>query len=433
MRVLLTGASGFIGGRLLEALIRDGHRVVAVSRRDTVSGGWGVQHLSKDFSHALNPSDWEGAVQGIDVVINAVGILRERGDQRFELLHHRAPAALFTAAAAAGVPRIVQISALGADEAAATPYHRSKKAADDVLCSLPVEGIVVQPSLVFGAGGASTVMFTMQATQPLIPLPGRGRQIVQPVHVDDLVDVVMALATRADAARAHAGRRVAVVGPEAMMLREFYEELRAAMGIRAPARFLNMPMRVMRLVAQFGKWLPGSPLDPDTLSMLERGAAAPAQDTQAILGRAPRGVASFVAAGSRGDVAQAARLRWLAPILRVSVALVWLIAGAVSLGLYPVADSLAMLRAVGVPASLAPAALYAGAGLSLLLGLLALLPWRGRWLWFVQGAVVLAYTVILSLRLPEFWLHPFGPLAKNLTFLAAIWLLHEMEPEPSRH
>ena len=296
MRVLLTGASGFIGGRLLEALLRDNHRVVAVSRRDTVSKIWTVRHLGKDFAYALNPSDWEGAVQDIDVVINAVGILRERGTQRFDPLHHRAPAALFQAAAAAGVQRIVQISALGADEAAVTPYHRSKKAADDVLLALPVESIIVQPSVVFGVGGASTAMFTMQARLPLIPLPGRGLQVVQPVHVDDLAEVVTTLATRADAAREYAGRRIAVVGPEAITLREFYVRLRRAMGISSPARFVGIPMGVMRLMAQAGKWIPSSPLDPDTLSMLERGSSAPVADTRAILGRPPRGVEAFFSA-----------------------------------------------------------------------------------------------------------------------------------------
>lgn len=300
MRILLTGASGFIGGRLLEALLGEGHRVVAVSRRNTISGIWTAQHLSKDFSKSLNPSDWEGAVQDIDVVVNAVGILREHGSQRFDLLHHRAPAALFKAAAAAGVRRIVQISALGADDEAATLYHLSKKAADDALLALPVESIVVQPSVVFGSGGASSAMFTMQARLPLIPLPGGGQQVMQPVHIDDLVEAVMALATRDETARRYAGRRVALVGPEAMTLREFYARLRRAMGMSSPARFLGIPMWYMGLLAQAGKWVPSSPLDPDTLSMLERGSCASAADTKAILGREPRGVEAFFAAAANG-------------------------------------------------------------------------------------------------------------------------------------
>lgn len=430
MRILLTGATGFIGSRLLEALLARGHRVVMVSRRETMSGRPGVQHISRDFAHALNPSDWVGAVQDIDVVINAVGILREQRGQRFDALHHRAPAALFQAAAAAGVRRIVQISALGADEAATTAYHLSKKAADDVLTSLPVEGIIVQPSLVFGPGGASATMFSTQASQPVIPLPGKGGQMVQPIHIDDLVELVVSLATEPIAESGRESRRLAAVGPEAISLRKFYGRLRRALGVSAPARYFNVPMWAMRLLAWLGQWVPGSPLDPDTLSMLERGNAAPATDTEAILGHAPRGVDAFVHPGYRADVSLAARLRWLAPILRVSVALVWLAAGIVSLGPYPVSDSMAMLEAVGVPSVFSSAVLYFAAAMDIALGLLVLSPWRGRWLWAFQALVVLGYTAILTLRLPDFWLHPFGPLVKNLPFLAVLWLLYEVDRKP---
>ena len=89
-----------------------------------------------------------------------------------------------------------------------------------------------------------------------------------------------------------------------------------------------------------------------------------------------------------------------------------------------------MLRAVGMPALLAPAALYGAAALDIALGILVLSPWRGRWLWLLQIAVVLGYTAILTLRLPEFWLHPFGPLAKNLPYLAVLWLLYEVDRKP---
>lgn len=430
MRILLTGATGFIGSHILEALLREGHRVVMVSRRPLPRDESAVQSLRKDFSQAVDPGDWEAALQGIDVVINAVGILRERGTQRFETLHYRAPAALFQAAVAAGVKRIVQVSALGADDAASTPYHLSKKAADDVLRALPVEGIVVQPSLVFGPGGASTTMFTSQATQPFIPLPGTGAQGVQPVHIEDLVDVVVRLATRDDLAREYAGNTIAVVGPQPMTLREYYRQLRRALGEMGPARFVSVPIAVMRVLAWAGQWIPGSPLDPDTLSMLERGSVAAPNDTQIILGRQPRSVAAFLSHGAAADLTIAARLRWLTPILRISVALVWLIAGVVSMGLYPVEDSLAMLIAVGVPLGLAPAALYGAATLDIFFGLWVLSPWRSKWLWALQMVVVIAYTLVLTLKLPAFWLHPFGPLAKNLPFLAVLWLLYEIDREP---
>src|SRR5439155_26090049 len=94
----------------------------------------------------------------------------------FRALHDEGPRALFAACRESGVTRVVQVSALGADAEAASAFHRSKRAADDFLLSLPLRGVVVQPSLVFGVGGASAELFTRLAALPLVPLPGGGTQ-----------------------------------------------------------------------------------------------------------------------------------------------------------------------------------------------------------------------------------------------------------------
>src|SRR4051794_12804785 len=105
--VLLTGASGFIGSRLSAALVARGCKVVGVSRR--------ARPVAGDFATDVRPEDWAPRLAGIDIVINAVGIIRERGHQTFRRLHTEAPVALFAACAAAGIRRVIQISALGAD------------------------------------------------------------------------------------------------------------------------------------------------------------------------------------------------------------------------------------------------------------------------------------------------------------------------------
>src|SRR5689334_19150669 len=165
-----------------------------------------------------------GDLAGIDVVVNTVGILREAPGRRFRDLHVDGPRRLFEAAVRAGVNRIVHVSALGADEDAETRYHRSKKAGDDALLQLPIAAVVAQPSLVYGPGGASARLFTQLAAAPLLMLPAGGRQPIQPIHVDDLVQ---ALATLATAPRATTGR-VALVGPEPLAFGDFLQRLRAA-------------------------------------------------------------------------------------------------------------------------------------------------------------------------------------------------------------
>src|SRR4051812_48361798 len=106
MKVLLAGASGFLGGRLLDALAADGHDVVAAGRRPPP--GWdGRAFVAVDFAAAPPPQWWTPHLAGVDVVINAVGILREVPRQGFDRLHTDAPRALFEAAAAAGVRLVV--------------------------------------------------------------------------------------------------------------------------------------------------------------------------------------------------------------------------------------------------------------------------------------------------------------------------------------
>ena len=424
MKILLTGASGFIGSHLVSALVDAGHQVVAILRHPPPTApGPKLSYLCMDFNAALDPEDWRSAVEDVDVIINAVGIFRETDRQSFDTLHRAAPCALFSAGASSSIHRIIQISALGADASADTPFLRSKKAADDFLLSLPVNATVVQPSLVYGPGGTSAEQFNKAASLAIIPLPGDGEQQIQPVHIDDLTKLILALAQ-------HTGElpsRISVAGPAAMSLRSFYTALRRAMGIARPPRFMAVPWPLVNGAAALGDRLPNSLLTTDSIKMLRRGNTADISDMKRILGHAPRGVDEFVPGSYADAVKTRAQMLWLLPILRISIGLVWIITGLVSLGLYPVQDSYALLGRTGTPQWLMPFFLYGAALLDLMLGILTLLPRRPRYLWFAQAGLILAYTFIITWKLPEFWLHPYGPVLKNLPMLAALWILHELE------
>lgn len=146
MRILITGVTGFVGQRLAQALLARGCAVTGLSRRRPADPR--IAHIAADFGHDTEIAPWMARLHGIDVVVNTVGIIRETDTQRFAQLHTAAPRALFAACAAQGVGKVVQLSALGADEAATTAYHLSKKAADDFLAGLPLRSRIVQPSLI---------------------------------------------------------------------------------------------------------------------------------------------------------------------------------------------------------------------------------------------------------------------------------------------
>jgi uncharacterized protein YbjT (DUF2867 family) len=425
MLILLTGASGFIGRHLAQALTAAGHDVLFAARPSGKRSPNNNRSVAADYTKDFSEADWLPRLDGVDAVINAVGIIREHGTQTFDAIHSRTPRALFAACVTAGVRCVIQVSALGADQHAQSRYHLSKKEADDFLAALPISSVIIQPSLVYGPGGTSAYLFNTLASLPVIPLPGSGQQQVQPVHIDDVVAAVLA-ALEQDFP---AGTRIVVAGPQAMSLREFLAQLRATMGL-GRASCLPVPGALMRLVAAAGKWLPGALLDSETLQMLERGNAASSDDNarlQALLGRSPKPVAQFIPSSSAQVTRRLAQLAWLLPLLRVSIALVWIITGIVSLGLYPVADSYALLARVGITGVLAPVMLYGAAAMDLLFGIATLVLKRRYWLWLAQLGAILFYTTIITWKLPEFWLHPYGPLLKNLPMLAAIWLLFEWE------
>lgn len=414
MRILLTGQGGFIGSRLRRALNRRGHE---------------VPPFRIDFREALEPAAWAPHVARFDAVVNAAGIFRERQPGDFERVHAVAPIALFRAAAQAGVPLLVQVSALGADEGATTAFHLSKRAGDDGLRALRRPALVLQPSLVYGPGGASARLMNLLATLPVLPLPGGGRQPVQPIHVDDLVAAVVALL---EGPRPDGPVTVALVGPEPVALRDYLAALRASLGY-GDARCVAVPPRLAGPLAAVAARLTTWPIDPSALEMLGRGNVADAGATRAALGREPRGVAAFVPPDLAGPLRAEAVLEWQLPLLRLALAVMWVWTAIVSLGVYPVAESIRMLLAVGVPAALAPWALYGAALLDLAFGVATLALRRGtRALWIAQALLILGYTVVIAFRLPEHLVHPFGPIVKNLPILALLGLLLALEPPRRR-
>lgn len=419
MKILLTGATGFIGSRVAAALRTRGHEVLGVVRRPDPNA---PAEVAGDFSRDTDSAAWLPRLTGVDVVVNAVGIIREGGAQSFSALHIQGPRALFDACVQAGVRKIIQISALGADDEATSRYHVSKASADRYLQALPIDWIVLRPSLVFGVGGASTRLLGGMACLPLVPLVGRGDQSVQPVHVDDLVALCAVAIESTELDR----RVVDVVGPRAFTMMQLLSSLRESLG-QGAARFVSVPNALVRAAATAGRVLPGSLLDRETLGMLERGNVADPAPVAAALGRAPREAIPFAPPEMGSAVRSWVREPWSMLLMRWSLACIWVVTGLLSLGIFPVEESLSLLARLGLVGWSASVALYGAAGLDLLLGLGVLLLRRRRLLWRIQFALIAGYSVAIALALPEFLLHPFGPVLKNVGLLAMILVLHESD------
>jgi uncharacterized protein YbjT (DUF2867 family) len=417
MRVLVTGSDGLLGRHIVRALELGGHRAIRASRHAHEDD---ANAMRVDFADDVDANVWMSRLAGIDVVVNAAGIAREHGRNSFDAVHTRAPQALFSAASRMGLRRVIQISALGADgDTAHSRFLETKRLADDFLLGLPISGVVVLPSLVFSVTGDSTRLLASLAAAPLVLLPGDGRHRVQPVHVDDVAEGVLRLVD-ADLVP----RRVALVGPARLRLRDYLAELREHMGY-SDTHVLPIPLGLVRAAAR----LPARnrPFDPEMLRLLERDNCADPRPFATLLGRQPRNVDEFVDAREGRDLTVRAALATYVPLLRAGIALLWIASGIISFGVFPVAESLELLARAGLEGTLATIALYAAATLDIALGVAVWWKPHERWVWWLQVAVILGYTAIITLTMPELWLHPFGPITKNLPLLPLLALLGRLE------
>jgi len=362
--------------------------------------------------------------------VNCVGILMASRHQSFERVHTRGPTELFRGAARAGVRRIVQVSALGVGtdaEALSTPYLHSKLLADDALAALPLDWAVLRPSLIYGPRSQSAALFATLASLPLISLPGRGAQGVQPIHVYELAEAIARLLEQPG----ELGGVMELGGPDPLTYREMLAQYRAALGL-GDALWLPLPMPLMRLTARLAQALPQKVFCRDTIRLLERGSVPATNAAPRLLGRAPSAMAQGLAVTPpqplvdlRARVSPA-----LAAGLRASLAFMWLYTAFVSAALPSESGVLQLLARCGFAGPLGVAALVFSCGLNVTLGTLTLLR-PSPWLYAVQCGAVIGYTATAAFNMPELAIDHCGPLVKNVPVLALLlllWMGERLEP-----
>ncbi len=428
MRILITGASGFIGSHLTQNLLNVGHEVVVCVRStQAAQHRWPqAKALSADFCTDNNPTHWLPRLTGVDVVINCVGIIRELRRQTFAALHRETPIALFRACEQAQVKKVIQISALGADETAFSQYHISKRAADTVLSELDLDWTILMPSIVYGPGAKSMAMFKAIASLPIIPLVDKGDQPIQPIHINDLVDVITHTINAPDAQK----KRLELVGPKPITMKALYSKLRLWMGYKNP-HFISLPYSLTLLLARWGGFLGSTPMTAEAVQMLRKGNTGQVNHFIEELGHSPKSFDQVLTETPPQEPDQwHSRLYFIKPFLRLSIAFVWLFTGIISAFVVPTEVSYAMLAKATITGIWAPIILYGAAATDVLVGIALLARYRMTQIGLLQIAIILLYTIIITASQPEQWFHPFGPVTKNIPLIFTILTMMALERRP---
>ena len=262
-RIAITGGTGFVGLHTSRALIAAGHDVRLVAR-GVRSGPRpnGAQMVRADVASGEGLVE---ALRGADVLVHLVAVIRERGGQTFDRVNRQGAENVAAAAREAGIRHIIHNSALGADPDPAFPYLFTKWQGEQAMRASGIPCDVLRPSLMFGTGdGFFTQLVKLIRWNPVVPVPGDGRAMFQPLAIGDLARIVVQLV--------ESGPRnvlAEVGGPDWLSLEDIINVIKHVMGTRRPNVHVPVPA-ILPAAILFDLLLPKPPVTPGQLKLLAK-------------------------------------------------------------------------------------------------------------------------------------------------------------------
>ncbi|HZD93726.1 MAG TPA: complex I NDUFA9 subunit family protein, partial [Candidatus Sulfotelmatobacter sp.] len=188
MKVLLTGATGFVGRHMLSRLVDEGHSVHALVRDPAKAAGLAANGISLVPGDVVSGTGLEQGMQGCDAVVHLVGIIMEKGANTFERVHHLGTRNVVEAAKRSGIRRFIQMSALGVRASGVAAYQTTKWLGEEEVRKSGIPYCILRPSLIFGPGdGFITQMIATMRSAPILrPVPGNGSPRFRPIFIDDV-------------------------------------------------------------------------------------------------------------------------------------------------------------------------------------------------------------------------------------------------------
>jgi uncharacterized protein YbjT (DUF2867 family) len=414
VKVLLLGATGFIGSAVAARLAREGHQVIGLARHVPQASKAGVQIVAFDIAEARKPENWTALLDGVDAVVNCAGALQDTPGEKLQDLHATAIDALFAACVSHGVRRIVHFSAAGAERG------------DARLMARDLNWFVLRPSIVVGraAYGGSALLRGLAAL-PVLALP-RDVAPLQLVWLDDVIETVLACLRSETPAR----QVLELTAPAKLTLAEAVQLFR--FWLRWPRRrMVTIPEWAAVALFKAGDvlralgWHP--PVSSNARRELANGIMADPTRWSEITGLTPRDVAAeLLAEPASVQERWFARLYFLKPAIIGVFGLFWIATGSISLG--PGWESgLDAMRQAQVTEQMGALSVLGGGLADIVIGCAILYRPTSRYGLYGAIVITLIYMVTGTILLPGLWKEPLGPMLKvipililNLTALAVL-------------
>lgn len=247
MKILITGAAGFLGAVAVRRALAEGHDVRAMIRQGSPRDRVALPDEKIVYADMSDPAGLARAVNDVEAVIHCAATTSQSAPD--EALSRRTNVdgtrLLYEAAKKAGVGRWIQISSMSAHPGSTTVYGRTKLAADEYLRiqAGPPVWTILRPSIIYGPGERGLVAKTVKLMKklPIVPVIGPGKELIRPAFVDDVADAALAALRSPDSI----GKTYMIGGGEEMELTRFMKELVKAAGLKRPLFHLPMPIALM--------------------------------------------------------------------------------------------------------------------------------------------------------------------------------------------
>lgn len=412
-KILVIGAYGFIGAHIVARLLEDGFQVSGLGRNEQTAKkvipniGW---HIA-DVSRMVDEEDWREFATDYDIIINCAGALQDGGQDSLEAIHYHAVKAL-TDACLVHDTKLIQISAVGAELDADTPFMRTKAMGDEYIRKNAGDYVIFRPGLVLAknAYGGSALLRMLAAFPFIQPLALKDAK-VQCTSIEDLTDAIQMTLV----GQVSDNSTFDLVEAEIRTLGEVIAETRNWLGFSSAKWQIPLPDWMVLIVSRIADILSHlgwrSPLRTNAIRVLKNGILGNPEPWRDKTGHVLRSLyqVDFMAPATAED-RLFARMSLLMPIIIFVLSVFWIVSGVV--GLWQIDRAASVLTGIGWSEQFAKSSVGFWSFVDIALGLSILIRKFAKIACWAMIGVSVIYLLSAAMITPQLWSDPLGPMVK---------------------